>query len=41
MKVALGSDHGGYDLKVKLMEHLKERGIECRLWPMGNLTGEL
>lgn len=30
MKVALGSDHGGYDLKVKLMEHLKERGIECR-----------
>ena len=24
---ALGSDHGGYDLKCQVMEHLKERGI--------------
>lgn len=28
MKIALGSDHGGYDLKVKIIEHLKERGID-------------
>lgn len=26
--IALGSDHGGYALKVKVMEHLKERGLE-------------
>ena len=25
--IALGSDHGGYDLKCQVMEHLKERGI--------------
>lgn len=25
--LALGSDHGGYDLKCQVMEHLKERGI--------------
>ena len=25
--IALGSDHGGYDLKVQVMEHLKEKGI--------------
>lgn len=30
MRIALGSDHGGYDLKVKVIEHLKERGIECK-----------
>lgn len=28
--IALGSDHGGYDLKVAVMEHLKERGIEYK-----------
>lgn len=28
--IALGSDHGGYDLKMQVMEHLKERGFECR-----------
>ena len=28
MKIAFGSDHGGYDLKVKVMEHLKELGHE-------------
>lgn len=26
--IALGSDHGGYDLKLQVMEHLKERGLE-------------
>ncbi len=28
--LALGSDHGGYDLKRQVMEHLKERGIACK-----------
>ncbi|MGI6727250.1 MAG: ribose 5-phosphate isomerase B [Anaerovoracaceae bacterium] len=28
MKIALASDHGGYELKEKIKEHLKERGIE-------------
>ncbi len=27
MKIALGSDHGGYLLKEKVKEHLKEKGI--------------
>lgn len=30
MRIALGSDHGGYDLKIKVIEHLKERGIDCK-----------
>ena len=29
MRVAFGCDHGGYDLKVIVMEHLKAKGIEC------------
>ena len=29
MKIALACDHGGYELKLAVMEHLKERGIEC------------
>lgn len=28
--IALGSDHGGYDLKCQIMEHLKERGLEFK-----------
>ncbi len=28
--IALGSDHGGFDLKVEIMKHLKERGIEYK-----------
>lgn len=28
--IALGSDHGGYDLKIQIMEHLKERGFACQ-----------
>lgn len=28
MKVILGSDHGGYDLKNAILVHLKEQGIE-------------
>lgn len=30
MKIALGCDHGGYELKTKVIAHLKERGIECK-----------
>ena len=29
MKVALGSDHGGYQLKENLKEYLKELKVEC------------
>lgn len=28
MKVAIGCDHGGYELKEKVVAHLKEQGIE-------------
>ena len=28
--VAIGSDQGGYDLKEKVIAHLKEQGIECK-----------
>lgn len=30
MRVALGSDHGGYGLKQEVMKYLKEKGIEYR-----------
>ena len=30
MKIAIGSDHGGFDLKEKLIAHLKERGDEVK-----------
>ena len=26
--IAIGSDHGGYELKVQIMKHLEERGLE-------------
>lgn len=28
--IAIGSDHGGFELKQKLIRHLEERGISCR-----------
>ena len=28
--IALGSDHGGYDLKMQIAEHLKARGLEIK-----------
>ena len=28
--IAIGSDHGGFDLKQKVIAHLKERGMEGR-----------
>lgn len=27
--IAIGSDHGGYDLKQRVIRHLEERGISC------------
>lgn len=28
MKVAIGSDHGGYDLRISVIKHLEEQGVE-------------
>ena len=28
--IAIGSDHGGFELKEKLMEHISERGLEYK-----------
>lgn len=28
MKLAIGCDHGGIDLKIEILKHLEERGIE-------------
>lgn len=30
MKIAIGCDHGGYDLKQAVMKHLEERNIEYK-----------
>ena len=30
MKIAIGSDHGGFNLKPVLIEHLEKRGIEYK-----------
>lgn len=28
--IAIGSDHGGFDLKEIIIAHLKEQGVECK-----------
>lgn len=28
--ISIGSDHGGYDLKMAVIRHLEERGLECK-----------
>lgn len=30
MRIALGADHAGYELKDKIRDHLKQRGVEVR-----------
>lgn len=30
IKIAIGSDHGGFNLKQEVMKHLKQRGIEFK-----------
>lgn len=30
MMIAIGSDHGGYDLKTEVIRHLEERGMKYR-----------
>ena len=30
MKISIGCDHGGYELKMEIIEHLRERGIEVK-----------
>ncbi len=37
MKIALGSDHGGYELKEAIKKHLESRGIEFK--DFGTLDG--
>ncbi len=29
LKIAIGSDHGGYEYKEQIVSHLKEKGYEC------------
>ncbi len=38
MKIAIGCDHGGYELKETVKKHLVENGIEVK--DFGTLTGE-
>lgn len=38
MKIAIGCDHGGYELKETVKKHLIEKGIEVK--DFGTLTGE-
>ena len=36
--IALGADHGGYELKEAIKKHLDEKGVEYR--DFGTFTGE-
>lgn len=36
MKIGLGSDHGGYNLKEEIKKHLESKGIECVDFGTGN-----
>lgn len=38
MRIAMGSDHGGFQLKQAVMKHLKEKGIEIK--DFGTLSEE-
>ena len=39
--IAIGSDHGGIELKEQMIEHLEKRGIECKDTGMGIQEEEL
>lgn len=36
--IAIGCDHGGYELKLEIIRHLKERGLECKDFGCGGET---
>ena len=36
--IALGNDHGGYEMKVAIMEYLDSKGIEYKDYGCGNVT---
>jgi len=36
--IAIGSDHGGFELKQAIMKHLEQRGMECK--DFGTYTSE-
>ena len=36
--IAIGSDHGGWELKQEIMAHLKERGLDY--WDFGTYTSD-
>jgi ribose 5-phosphate isomerase B len=36
--IALGNDHGGYEMKVAIMEYLDKKGIEYKDYGCGNVT---
>ena len=38
MKIAIGNDHAAPELKLAVIDHLKEKGIECM--DMGCAIGE-
>lgn len=38
LKIAIGSDHGGFELKAKIAEYLKSKGIEIK--DFGTFTNE-
>jgi len=37
MKVSIGCDHGGYELKEEVVKHLKDRGVEVVDFGTNNL----
>jgi hypothetical protein len=34
MNIAIGADHGGFQLKVVLVEQLKKLGMACSIWAL-------